>query len=166
MRRNNFTSSLTDLSCPALIELVHYWQKLDPAPTIPHRQHFNPVKVPRCLRHIVLMDVHDAKPRYFIRLAGSSVNPVYQKSITGCYLEDIVREEDIEDVLTDYDHAVANQVPVFRVNASRIINEKILAYERVILPMTTNGKTADKLLVGINFFNVAPHLVDRPSLKL
>ena len=166
MRRENSRSSLTDISSPALVELARYWQSLDPAPAIPHRQYFNPVDVPQCLRHIVLMDVHETKPRYYIRLAGSAVNPVYQKSIAGCYLEDIVREEDLADVLSDYDHAVANQVPVFRLNSSRFINGKMRAYERVILPMTSNGITADKLLVGINFFNVAPHLMDRPTFKL
>ena len=166
MRRENSTLSLADISSPALGVLVRYWQSLEPAPVIPHRQHFNPVDVPQCLRHIVLMDVLETKPRYYIRLAGSAVNPVYQKSIAGCYLEDIVREEDIVDVLSDYEHAVANQVPVFRVNASRLMNGTLRPYERAILPMTSNGTTADKLLVGINFFNVAPHLVDRPVSKL
>ncbi|WP_340149742.1 PAS domain-containing protein [uncultured Sneathiella sp.] len=166
MQRENNTSSLADLSSPALVELVRYWQNLDPAATIPHRQYFNPVDVPHCLRHIVLMDVHETKPQYYIRLAGSAVNPVYQKSITGCYLEDIVRAEDLADVLFDYDHTVANQVPVFRVNSSRLINGKMRTYERVILPMTSNGIAADKLLVGINFFDVAVHLVDRPVFKI
>lgn len=163
---STFTTSLSDIANPALRDLVRYWRKLSPAPVIPHRQHFNPVEIPHCLRHIILVDVCDGTPRYFIRLAGSSVNPVYQKSVTGQYLEDIFCDEDRPGIIAQYDHSVMHQAPTYMSSTVMVPSGKRLSYERVILPMTTNGRSADKLLVGINFFDVKQDFIDRPGFKL
>lgn len=161
-----FTTSLNEVTHPALADLVQYWQQLDPAPTVPHRQQFNPVDIPHCLRYIVLIDVGVDRPRYYIRLAGSLVNPAYQKSITGEYLENILDEQDRVKIIAQFDYTVAHQRPTHMVGTVRTPYDQKLNYERVVLPLTTNGEMADKLLVGINFFNVRQHLIDRPTFKL
>ncbi|WP_288900494.1 PAS domain-containing protein [uncultured Sneathiella sp.] len=162
----DFTTSLDEITHPALVDLVKYWQQLVPAPTIPNRQQFNPVDIPHCLRYIVLFDVGTGRPRYYIRLAGSLVNPVYQKSITGQYLENILDEQDREKIIAQFDYTVTHQQPTYMASSARTPSDQNLNYERVVLPLTTNGDKADKLLVGINFFNVRHHLIDRPRFKL
>ena len=161
-----FTTSLTEISNPVLKELVQYWQTLDPDPIIPHRQQFNPVEIPHCLRHIILIDVVEGTPRYFIRLAGTSLSPAYQRSITGCYVEDILSDSDRAEIIEQYDHSVKHQQPTYMKSTADVLSGERLQYERVILPMTTNGTDADKLLVGLLFFNVKQHLMHRPSFKL
>lgn len=161
-----FTTSLTEINHQALIDLVRYWQQLDPAPTVPRRQQFNPVNIPQCLRHIVLLDVGVGRPRYFVRLAGSSVNPVYQKSITGEYLENVLNNEDRQKIIAQYDYSVAHQRPTYMASTTCSPLGRRLNYERVVLPLTTNGDKTDKLLVGINFSDIKQHLIDRPTFKL
>lgn len=161
-----FTTSLTDIDHPALRDLAAYWQRLDPAPVVPHRQQFNPVEVPQCLRNIILLDVGPGCPRYLIRLAGSTVNPVYQKSITGEFLENILNEQDRPKIIAQYDYSVTHQTPTYMAGTVDVISGKRLEYERVILPLTSDEKTTDKLLVGIHFFDVRQHVIDRPIFKL
>ncbi|MDF2368392.1 PAS domain-containing protein [Sneathiella sp.] len=161
-----FTTSLTKITHQALIDLVRYWQQLDPAPTVPNRQQFNPIDIPHCLRHIILFDVGVGRPRYFIRLAGSSVNPVYQKPVTGEYLENVLSEEDRPAIIAQYDYSVTYQRPTYMAGTVSVPSGRKLNYERVVLPLTTNGDMTDKLLVGINFSDVKQHLIDRPAFKL
>ena len=121
-----FSTSLTEIAYPALNDLVTYWQQLDPAPVVPHRQQFNPVDVPQCLRNIILLDVGSERPRYFIRLAGSAVNPVYQKSITGEYLENILSDQDRPKIIAQYDYSVAHQTPTYMAGSVDVISGKRL----------------------------------------
>ncbi|MCF8467094.1 MAG: PAS domain-containing protein [Sneathiella sp.] len=161
-----FTTSLENIRHPSLVDLVSYWQQLEPSPHIPHRRQFNPVDVPQCLRHIILVDVLDSSPRYFIRLAGSSVNPAYQRSITGSYLEEILGEADLAEIIPQYDYTVGHQIPTYMASSMTVPIGKNLQYERVVLPMTSNSHNTDKLLVGVNFSDVKQQLIDRPSFKL
>ncbi len=165
MLMTEFTTSLAYISHQALNDLVRYWRQLDPAPAVPNRQQFNPVDIPHCLRHIILLDVCAGRPRYFIRLAGSAVNPVYQKPITGEYLETILSDEDRPTIMSQYDYTVARQRPTYMANTASVPSGRKLNYERVVLPLTTNGDVTDKLLVGINFSDVKQHLLDRPAFK-
>ena len=161
-----FTTSLREITYPALSELVSYWRQLDPAPTVPHRQQFNPVDIPQCLRNIILLDVGTDSPRYFIRLAGSAVNPVYQTSVTGEYLENVLSDHDRPEIIAQYDYSVTHQTPTYMAGAIDVLSGKRLEYERVILPLTSNRETTDKLLVGIHFSDVKQHLIDRPIFKV
>jgi hypothetical protein len=161
-----FTTSLDKITHPALSELASYWQQLAPTPVVPHRQQFNPIDVPQCLQNIILFDVLPGRPRYFIRLAGSAVNPVYQRSIAGEYLEGLLNEEEHRKIIAQYDYSVDHQVPTYMAGSINSLNGKKLQYERVILPLTSNNQTTDKLLVGLHFFDVRPHLIDRPIFKL
>jgi hypothetical protein len=166
MLMQKFTTSLEDIRHPQLIDLVGYWQRLEPSPHVPHRQQFNPVDIPQSLRHIILIDVGESNRRYYIRLAGSSISPVYQKSIIGSFVEDVLGEKDRAEVIPQYDYTVAHQVPTYMAGSITVPSGKDLQYERVILPLTSNGETTDKLLVGINFSDVKQQLMDRPAFKL
>ncbi|MZR30575.1 PAS domain-containing protein [Sneathiella litorea] len=161
-----FTTSLEKISNPALRDLVKYWLRLTSLSIVPHRHQFNPVDIPHCLRNIILVDVEAGTPKYFIRLAGSAINPVYHRSITGCYLENVLSDENRADIIAQYDHTVTYQIPTFMFGEIATSNGRSQHYERVVLPMTTDSETVDKLLVGLNFFNVKASLIDRPIFKL
>lgn len=161
-----FTTSLQDIKYKPLKELAKYWQKIKKDQPVPFRKQFNPVDVPQCLRYIVLVDVKATQPRYYVRLAGSSVNPVYHKSITGQFIENIIGKEDLESVLHQYDHTVTHWEPTYMTSTVNATNSTNMKYERVILPMTSDGSKVDKLLVGIIFENTTPAHIDCPKLKI
>ena len=161
-----FTTSLEHIQHRPLIDLVRYWRGLAPCSQVPHRREFNPIDVPQCLRHIMLVDVLDSRPRYYIRLAGSSVNPAFQQSITGMHVEEILGEADLAEIIPQYDYTVEHQVPTYMTSSVTVPNGKNLQYERVLLPLTSNGESTDKLLVGINFSDVKQQLMDRTMSKL
>jgi len=163
---NNFTTALENIQHARLNDLVEYWKSIKKNQFFPYRRDFNPVDIPKCLPHIVLVDVIDGNPKYQIRLAGSAVNPVYRTPITGKYIEDFTFEGDRQEILAQYDHAVKHQVPTYLMGKMTTIDGNQVSYERVILPMTSDGKIVDKLLTGIHYFNVKQQHLDRPIFKL
>lgn len=154
-----------DIKSAELVDLLNYWKDLKGDQTIPLREQFNPTAVPQCLKYIVLLDVGELTPKYFIRLAGSAVNPAYLEPIAGRYLEHILSEKDLDDILPQYEHSIQFRVPTYMQGSAEMPSSKKLSYERLILPVTSNGNRVDKLIVGIKFMNIKQGLLDRPLYK-
>ncbi|PHQ70453.1 MAG: hypothetical protein COB93_05505 [Sneathiella sp.] len=163
---SNFTTSLENVQHAQLNDLVFYWKQIKKGQLMPLRQNFNPVDVPKCLRHIVLVDVQDGDPKYYIRLAGSSINPMYMKPITGKYIEELSSGKDRADILAQYNHTVEHLIPTYMTGVKNTHVGNSVSYERIILPITSDGREADKLLVGLHFFNVKQQLLDRAIFKI
>ncbi|TNE40054.1 MAG: PAS domain-containing protein [Alphaproteobacteria bacterium] len=157
---------LARIQTPVLIDLINYWGVIRKNRPIPLRQHFNPVDIPQCLRHIILIDVLDERPRYYIRLAGSVVNPAFPHAANGQFIENVLHEEDRQEVLAQYERSVKQAAPTYKKSTVKVPSGRRLAYERIILPMSGDGEKVDKLITGINFFDVRPGVMDRPILKI
>lgn len=160
-----FTSVDFDIASIELENLLEYWKELKQGQALPFRQQFDPVAVPQCLKYIVLLDVEEVSPRYCIRLAGSAVNPAHLKPITGRYIEEIFSKKDLDVILPQYEHSVQYGVPTFMHGSAEMLSHVFLKYERLILPMTSNGIRTDKLVVGIKFKDIKQGILDRPVYK-
>ncbi|WP_373085340.1 PAS domain-containing protein [Sneathiella sp.] len=161
-----FTTAMDDIKHPCLIDLVNYWKKMKTTSGIPLRSQFNPVDIPQCLRHVVLIDVIPSNPRFYIRLAGSAAVSVYTFSVPGKYVEDLLAEKDLAEVIPQYEHSLTHHVPTYLDSTLTVPSGKRLHYERVVLPLSSDGKHADKLLNGLHYFDVKQQLMDRPILKM
>ncbi|USG59708.1 PAS domain-containing protein [Sneathiella marina] len=154
-----------DIKSTELADLLRYWREIKEDQTLPLRDQFNPAAVPQCLKYIVLLDVKEQTPTYYIRLAGSAVNPAYLEPISGRYLEHILAQKDLDTILPQYEHTVKFRVPTFMQGSANMPSNIRLSYERLILPASTDGRTVDKLIVGIKFADIKQELLDRPVYK-
>jgi hypothetical protein len=160
-----YTSVDFDIESIELEYLLEYWKKLKKDQVLPFRHQFDPVAVPQCLKYIVLIDVKQNSPKYFIRLAGSAVNPAYMKPVAGRYMEDILKPQDLKVILPQYEYTIRHRVPTYMVGSAEMPSRVRLSYERLLLPMTTDGQNVDKLVIGIKFEDVKQELLDRPISK-
>ncbi|MEH6526511.1 MAG: PAS domain-containing protein [Sneathiella sp.] len=154
-----------DIKSMELEDLLNYWKEIKEDQNLPLREQFNPAAVPQCLKYIVLLDVKEQTPKYFIRLAGSAVNPAYLEPITGRYLEQILSQKDLDEILPQYEHTVQFRVPTYMHGSADVRANIRLKYERLILPASSDGSSVDKLIVGIKFADIKQGLLDRPIYK-
>ena len=73
-------------------ELYDYWRQSAGERLMPARSDFDPLKVPRLLPHIGLIDMRGGTDRALFRLAGTRLRDIYGAEITGKRLSDIFGE--------------------------------------------------------------------------
>jgi hypothetical protein len=160
-----YTNVNFDIKSMELVDLLNYWKEIKEDQVVPLRKQFSPTAVPQCLKYIVVLDVGEQTPKFYIRLSGSAVNPAYEEPISGRYLEHILSEKDQEDILPQYEHSVQFRVPTFMTGTVEVAPYIKLGYERLVLPVTSDGNRVDKLIVGIKFEDIKHGLLDRPLYK-
>jgi hypothetical protein len=77
------------LIVPEQRTLFDYWTQKSGGRTMPCRADINPAHIPRVLSGISLVDVSPDKVRCRIRLAGTRLREIYDREITGLFIEDL-----------------------------------------------------------------------------
>jgi hypothetical protein len=133
---------------PELKQLYAYWLEKKGARLAPARSDIHPTDMRPFLRHVFLLDVLGTPPRLRFRLAGTEVVERYGEELTGRFLDEIDLDEVGGEILGEYDRAIREAQPI----CSRWNFEKRsgrhLRYERLILPLSSDGHAVDMLLCG------------------
>lgn len=69
-------------------QLYDYWINRAGSRTLPSRSDINPVHFPKLLPGISLIDVEATDRRFRVRLAGTRLREIYEREITGLYLDE------------------------------------------------------------------------------
>jgi hypothetical protein len=77
------------LVVPEQRQLYDYWLGCAAGKEMPARKDINPVEFPRLLPFISLIDVEHATRRFRVRLAGTRLRDIYEREITGSYLDEL-----------------------------------------------------------------------------
>ncbi len=77
------------LIVPEQRQIYDYWVERAGGRPMPARRDINPAHVPRLLPSISLVDVEERPQRFRIRLAGTRLREIYDREITGSYLDDL-----------------------------------------------------------------------------
>lgn len=77
------------LVVPEQRQLYDYWLHCADGRPMPERRDINPADFPRLLPFISLIDVEGAANRFRVRLAGTRLREIYDREITGSYLDDL-----------------------------------------------------------------------------
>ena len=70
-------------------QLYDYWVKSAGTRDMPARADISPADFPRLLPNVSLIDIEDNPLRFRVRLAGTRVREIYDREVTGLYLNDI-----------------------------------------------------------------------------
>lgn len=148
------------------------WRDAAPAPgRLPGRQHIDPLRMPRLLPHVWLMEVHPPAagmsiPRFRFRLVGSHVDLGFGGPRTGCWLDEI--EPDFNTVPAMQAHFFAcarDGQPSHRRGQPRFrFNADAASLERLMLPLAADGRHVDMLLGFTVFFDSRGELL-RPLVS-
>jgi len=135
-----------------LAHLYRYWQAKRGDRLMPSRTDINPSEMQAFLPHTMLIDVvFDAQrgTRFRLRLVGTYVVDGYGVEVTGKYLDELDLGEQRDKLIEACLHSVKRKKPAYRSGELRhhITNENI-HYERLGLPLSSDGETVNILLIG------------------
>jgi hypothetical protein len=120
------------------------------------------------LRHILLLELIGTPPRFRFRLAGTEIVERYGEELTGRFLDEIDLGAVGPEILREYEKAASEARPVYsRWNYTKH-DGQYLKYDRLILPLSSDGCVVDMLLCGAAVdggpaAQIAPEAVVSPS---
>jgi len=129
--------------------LYRYWESKRVGTRFPGRAGIDPVDIPLILSHVLLVDVRREPLRFFFRVAGGAADAIFGHQVTGLYLHQI-RDTHLYDVeKAQYREPVDTGQPCYHRNEAVDREGEIFRYERVLLPLSEDGETIDKLIGGV-----------------
>ena len=135
---------------PRLVELYRYWRSIHPAHGLPGRQHLDPAAIPHLLSTIWMLDVRREPLRFRYRLVGTRIRERAGRELTGLWLDEA------HPTTWQNPQAAARLEALVRTGIpSRRRGKPTLFYahrdwrevENLMLPLATDGKTIDVILV-------------------
>jgi hypothetical protein len=160
-----------ELRSSMLRRLVDYWDRLRGDRPMPARSDLKPEEMAFALAQIMLVDIHwpsavteASDPTFRFRLVGSRIEATGHRGLTGRWAHELQPEFYRNAVLRAYrEAAISGEPGIRRIQYTSDGNE--LRYERVALPLSSYGTSADMLLVGTDwepvnreFFRLYPAL--------
>jgi hypothetical protein len=127
--------------------LYQYWRELaQAAGGLPAIQSFDPLRLPKLLPQIWIVEVDAATRRFRVRLAGENINAIYGRNISGQYFRDVYDPSDVDVIIERYSRCL-KQPAIFRATGSVYAAAgRLTAGERLALPMLGRGGITDTLL--------------------
>jgi hypothetical protein len=136
---------------PTLRQLHGYWLKKKAGRFAPARRDIDPAELRDLLPCLFLVDVEGRPIRFRFRLVGTEIVESFGIDVTGRYVEEIGFSDRAPSVLAYYAAVVTTREPSCHIVRFTRGGGRHLTYERVILPLSSDGETVDMLLGGICF---------------
>ncbi len=130
-----------------LRSLYDYWHALGvEAGGLPSLPSFDPLRLPKVLANIWVLEVAPETHRFRMRLAGESINAIYGRNIGGLFFSDLFEPSDLPTVVARYTRAL-NEPAIFCARgAVYAAAGRYCGGERLGLPMLGRSGLADTLL--------------------
>lgn len=136
-----------------LAQMYRYWLGKCGTRAMPARTDINPVEMRDFLHHTMLVDVlpqPGQPPRFRIRLAGTHVVGAYGAEITNNYNDEIDLGNQSDMVINACLKTVEEKKPAYIKGAFQRKNEeKYVNFERLGVPLSTDGNTVDMILIAV-----------------
>lgn len=149
VRAVNELGSPVSVQSPDLHKLLTYWHEKRAGRTFPTRADIDPIDIRFMLDRIALVEVHEgAGRRYRLRVVGSWWTRKYGFEPTGIWLEDWPNPEQLKLVLASYEALMVQRRPLI-LTRDHWIDERMLSYEAVLLPLSEDGEQISMIVAGI-----------------
>jgi hypothetical protein len=146
------SAPLSALSHPEHTWLYDYWRQRRPSGRLPSRRDIDPMDFPRLLPRLAVIEVEakDDGVRYRYRLAGTEIVRRAGRDPTGKYFQDLYEGDYLDSALALYDGLRLSGEPHFSQRVFPIGDgESYLRYDRLILPLASDGRAVDQFLLLI-----------------
>lgn len=127
-------------------ELFDYWLRSAGDRRMPARSDLDPLRVPRLLPHIGLIDVRDGVDGATFRLAGTRLHDVYGQEITGKRAGEVFTGEQ-----ADYWHRIHSRLAAKGSPLSGVVRGPAKGRDHIVLfwlrlPLSEEGGRVDRIL--------------------
>jgi hypothetical protein len=130
-----------------LRSLYEYWHALGlEAGGLPPVQAFDPLRLPKLLANLWILEVAPDTPRFRMRLAGENINAVYRRTIAGHYLDEIFAPSELDLVVARYTRALREPAIMHAAGAVYAAAGSYSHGERLGLPMLGRSGFTDTVL--------------------
>ena len=119
---------------------------------MPHRKDIHPSHFPRLLPGISLLEARRDEGRCLVRLAGTRLRDVYEREITGLYVDELDWGDKGSYWLAAYDRALNEGKPVQGVVRAPRQNKEHLVQYWLRLPLAVDGSEAPGMLLSLDCF--------------
>jgi PAS domain len=139
------------LVVPEQRQLYDYWQDVAGENAIPARADINPVRLPRLLPGISLIEVHSDISRCRIRLAGTRLRDIYDREVTGMLVADLPHGNRAEYWLAAYKRTIELALPTQGVVRGPIVNKEHVVQYWLKLPLRYESQGVGMVLCYDHF---------------
>lgn len=117
---------------------------------MPSRSDLDPIiEIPELTPNIFLVNIESDPPGFRYRLVGTEAAARYGMDFTGKRLDELDFGDRHDTIRRDYEEAVRSGKPVYsRLQFEVEATDKLLLYERIVLPLSDDGATVNMLLGG------------------
>ena len=100
---------------------------------------------------LMFLDVvaNGSGPRFLIRFLGTRIAQSYGEDFSGRFLDEAIPPAWRENAMKTYGKAVDTRLPVYNMVDTGDTQGTLVHMERLLLPFTSNGSRADRLLASI-----------------
>lgn len=134
-----------------LRRLLAYWQRKKGDRPAPIRADIDPLEIKPLLPYVGLVDVERSPLRFRFRLTGTEITKGYGQELTGRYLDEIDLNNHQLDIMLDYARAAENGEAACSTLEYMRNDGRHLRYERLVLPLSSDGGKVDMLIGGCVF---------------
>jgi hypothetical protein len=138
-----------DIAHPKLRQLYDYWDRKRGGRKMPSRADLDPLEMTFVIGNIILVDVIDGSPpRFRIRLHGTNLSQRVGFELTGKMLDELPVAEFRELAQESFTRVVSSAEPRHG-RADRLIDGRQARYEVVVMPLSSDGASVDRLIIGL-----------------
>lgn len=134
------------ISDPRLRALYAYWLQKKGERIAPRRADIAPEEIADLLPWVFLVEIVGERLRF--RLVGTAIAAEYGGKLTGRYIDEVDLNHVTAQVTGEYGKSARDVLPVASRWKYTKNDGRYLDYERVILPLSEDGKTVNMFLGG------------------
>ena len=131
-----------------LRRLVAHWSRIRGQRRMPARADFDPLHVRFALGYLSLIEVHRDPLRFFFRLDGTKQVELFGVDCTQRFLDEAMPPDHVTLATASYSHVVQRREPSY-LRRQIAFHERLIEYEAVILPFSSDDERVDLLMTGI-----------------
>jgi hypothetical protein len=139
------------LIVPEQRQLFDYWVEKASGKSMPDRSDINPCHIPRMLPGVSLIEVQPETQRLRIRLAGTRLREIYDREVTGCYIDDLDWGDKRDYWMAAFDRTVSEKKPSQGVLRGPRLHKEHLVQYWLKLPLTAGSSDVGMLLCFDSF---------------
>lgn len=140
---------MPDIKHPRLRQLYEYWDGKRGMRSMPARAELDPIEFRFVIGDVILVDVIAGDPpKFFIRLHGTNLSERTNFDLTGKMLDEMPAPEFRDLSTRTFRRVVKSKEPLHAV-AERLLDGRMQRYEVIILPLSSDGETVERLILGM-----------------
>jgi hypothetical protein len=152
------------LVVPEQRQLYDYWMEQAGHAGVPRRSDIDPIKFPRLLPGISLVDVGVTLDQCRVRLAGTRLREIYDREVTGQLVSQLPCGNRLDYWMAAYRRTIEQATPTQGVVRGPQVNKEHVVQYWLKLPLRTTSDRVDMVLC-YDHFVPASELMQEPEVR-